>query len=201
MGIHLILLVLQVLLLFLYGVNGIAQSGASGSRRWIAAAISFAAIVSACLFLQDFVGQHIQLLLFLIIVLAYFVQLLAIDSSGWINPVLMSAIAFLAYSRLYFEWEYWWIWGIGLVLFIAIYWLISKQPERLDGISDYLLRAGVLLTLLFALEPVFFDIMKNLKPIPTIPVEEMINQNSLMLLGFLLLLVSGGFFWKEKSRS
>ncbi len=66
--------------------------------------------------------------------------------------------------------------------------------------QTYFLSAGTLLTILFMLEPVFVSVQQNLKPIPTIPISSIINQQNFLLLGVLLVLALGGFFWKEKSR-
>ncbi|MEM9869373.1 MAG: hypothetical protein AAF765_16875, partial [Bacteroidota bacterium] len=69
------------------------------------------------------------------------------------------------------------------------------------GSQDYFLKVGTLLTLLFLLEPSVDSVQQNLKPIATIPISSIVNQQNALLLAVLIILVLGGFLWKENQSS
>ena len=107
----------------------------------------------------------------------------------------------MAYASLYFWLELREVWLAIPFVVIAIIGLINKWPDFLVGLQEYFLKAGALLTLLFLVEPVVLSsVQQNLKPVATIPTDEIINQQNFLLIGVLFVLMLAGFFWKEKSR-
>ncbi|MEM8894395.1 MAG: hypothetical protein AAGC88_07450, partial [Bacteroidota bacterium] len=93
------------------------------------------------------------------------------------------------------------IWIAVILVFGVSFMLIKKWEGWFTRTQDFFLSAGLLLTALFMLEPVFVSIQQNLKPIPTIPISSIINQQNFLLMGGLLALALGGFVWQERSRS
>ncbi|MEM9390995.1 MAG: hypothetical protein AAGA02_11005 [Bacteroidota bacterium] len=199
MNIDLVLISLQALFISLYGVIGIVQSKSYGQRRWVVVLVTYMAVTMLCFFFRDYVKGNIQLTLLCLLLLDYLFQSLAF-SRKWMRIVVVSTLAFLGYGLLYFQVELMLLWLPALVVFGISFMLIRRHENWFTNAQTYFLRAGTLLTVLFTLEPVFISVQQNLKPIPTIPISSIINQHNFLLLGALLVLVLGGFFWKEKSR-
>ena len=102
---------------------------------------------------------------------------------------------------MFFQLENALVWFFIPVAFGMSFILVKKRKDLFGSARDYFLKAGLLITVLFMLEPVFASVQQNLKPVPTIPTSSIINQQNFLLLGVLVLLVLGGYVWKEKSRS
>ena len=90
---------------------------------------------------------------------------------------------------------------VGVIPVVGLlFWLIKKWSVWLTKVREYFLKAGTIITLFFVLEPVLISIQQNLKPIATIPISSIVNQQNFILLGVLVMLMLGGFVLKEKSR-
>ncbi|MEO0552371.1 MAG: hypothetical protein AAF149_04160 [Bacteroidota bacterium] len=199
MNIDLVLISLQALFITLYGVFGIIQSKSYGQRRWVVVSVSYLAVSMLCFFFPDHVKGNIQLILFFLLLLDYLFRSL-VFSNRWVRVVLLSMLLFLSYGLLYLEVENRLAWIAVPFIFGASFMCMKKWQSGFGNVQSYFLSAGTLLTILFMLEPIFISVQKNLKPIPTIPTSSIINQQNFLLLGALLVLALGGFFWKEKSR-
>ncbi|MEM0941822.1 MAG: hypothetical protein AAGI25_18845 [Bacteroidota bacterium] len=200
MTINLVLVSLQTLFLSLYGVNGIVQSIASKKRRWAAVFAILLGIAISCIFLGSYIKSNIQLLLFLLLVLDYLLRSLVFSYTRLENTLIFCAITFIAYAIMYFQWERPIVWIVAPFILVALIGLMKKWPHWFATMQEYFLKTGALLTLLFMVEPVFLSVQRNLKPIATIPITSIVNRQNCLLLSVLLLLMLGGFFWKEKSR-
>ncbi|MEM6643731.1 MAG: hypothetical protein AAF616_12185 [Bacteroidota bacterium] len=122
-------------------------------------------------------------------------------SSPRMKLFLASVLFFSSVGLLYFRFENTPLW-ISTPIAFGVSFIVVKKWRRMFGIAkDYFLKAGLLITVLFMLEPVFVSVQQNLKPVPTIPTSSIINQQNFLLLGVLVLLVLGGYLRKEKSRS
>lgn len=201
MIIDLVLASLQALFLSLYGINKVILSAANKKNLWIVVLVAFLGGVVSCILFGSYVKSNIQLFLFLVLMLDQLLRLLNFSSTRWENILVYCAIAFLAYALVYFRWETLFVWIVAPFVFMTFIGMIRKWPSWFTRTQSYFLKAGTLLTLLFVVEPVFISIQQNLKPIATIPISSIINQQNFLLLGVLLLFVLAGFFWKEKSRS
>lgn len=199
MTIDLGLVSLQALFLSLYGVNGVVQSIADKKTLWVAVFATYLGVAISCIFGGDYVKSNIQLLLFLLLVLNYFLHLLFSPSLRWAHTLIFSAITFMAYGLLYFLWESPVVWATTPLVFVAFWGLVNKWPSWFVNVQEYFLKAGSLLTLFFVVEPLLISVQQNLKPVATIPISSIINQQSFLLLSVLIMLMIGGFFWKEKS--
>ena len=199
MDIDLVLISLQALFITLYGVLGIIQSKSYGQRRWVIVLVTYLAVSMLCFFFPDHVKGNIQLILFFLLLLDYLFRSL-VFSNRWVRVVVLSMLLFLSYGLLYLEVENRLAWIAVPFIFGASFMCMKKWQSGFGNVQSYFLSAGTLLTILFMLEPIFISVQKNLKPIPTIPTSSIINQQNFLLLGALLVLALGGFFWKEKSR-
>ena len=199
MNIDLVLISLQALFITLYGVLGIIQSKSYGQRRWVIVLVTYLAVSMLCFFFPDHLKGNLQLILFCLLLLDYLFRSL-VFSNRWVSVVVLSMLLFLSYGLLYLEVENGLAWIAVPFIFGASFMCMKKWQSGFGNVQSYFLSAGTLLTILFMLEPIFISVQKNLKPIPTIPTSSIINQQNFLLLGALLLLVLGGFFWKEKSR-
>mgnify|MGYP001799406592 CR=1 FL=1 len=199
MNIDLVLISLQALFITLYGVLGIIQSKSYGQRRWVIVLVTYLAVSMLCFFFPDHVKGNIQLILFFLLLLDYLFRSL-VFSNRWVRVVVLSMLLFLSYGLLYLEVENRLAWIAVPFIFGASFMCMKKWQSGFGNVQSYFLSAGTLLTILFMLEPIFISVQKNLKPIPTIPTSSIINQQNFLLLGALLVLALGGFFWKEKSR-
>ncbi|WP_299530228.1 hypothetical protein [Ulvibacterium sp.] len=201
MAIDLVLVGLQTVFLSLYGTNGVVESIRHKKISCVSVLITFLGIALLCIFLESYIRYNLQLLVFLLLILDYMLHLYAPDSGRLGKTVVFAGITFMAYAHLYFWLE---LPIIGLAapfFYVALLGMMNKWPKFLVDLKEYFLKAGALLTLLFMVEPVALSsIQQNLKPIATIPIAQIINRQNFWLLGALVVLMLGGFFWKEKSR-
>lgn len=200
MNIDLVLGSLQAIFISLYGVVGIVRSDTHRKKRWVAVVLTYLAVTILCLSFRDDVKGNIQLILFLLLLLDYLFRLLGFS----LKPkrlLIDCALTFLSGYLLSFEVENMLAWAAALLVSGVSFVLVKKWKDWFVDAQAYFQRAGTLLTVLFMLEPLFSGIQQNLKPIAAIPITSIVNQQNFLLLGALLALVLGGFFWKEKSRS
>ena len=200
MTIDSVLLCLQAVLLGLYGINGVAQTAACKTAQWIAAFISLLGFLIGCIFLESYVKSNIQLLLLFLLVINYILHFGGFKIGNIAKTVIYTGIVFQAYALLYFQLELTEAWLIIPFIVFAIAALLQRRLDILHSYQEYFLKAGVLLTVLFMIDPVVLSIQKNMKPIATIPMSSVVNQQTILLLGVLMGLALGGFLWKEKVR-
>lgn len=200
MNIDLILICLQVIFICLYGVVEFVQSKSVGKSRWLVLLFSYAAMTSLGFFFPDQAKGNLQLILFLLLMVAFTFATLGF-SSPRVKLFLTSAMFFSSVGLFYFRIENTLLWISTPMTFGVLFIVVKKWKDLFEGAREYFLRAGMLITLFFMVEPVFVSIQQNLKPVPTIPTSSIINQQNFLLLGILVLLVLGGYLWKEKSRS
>ncbi|MGD1889380.1 MAG: hypothetical protein ACFB15_02065 [Cyclobacteriaceae bacterium] len=201
MTIDVVLISLQALLLNLYGMNGIVQSVAADKKHWIIILATFLVVIISSVFWGDLLRSNAQFFLLLVLALDYLLRVSGFSSTWWENTLVLGAMTFMSYTLVYFWWASPVVWVAVPLVFAALLGLINRWPDWFTNGQEYFLTAGALLTLLFAAEPVFVSVQQNLKPIATIPISSIINPQNFLLLGGLLVLVLGGFFWKEKSKS
>ncbi|MEO1049567.1 MAG: hypothetical protein AAFX87_03040 [Bacteroidota bacterium] len=200
MTIDFTLVCLQTIFLMLYGMNGMVESIANDKRRWIATFAAFLMGSMFCIFLENHVKSNIQLILLLLLGLDYLIHLRVSDARSPGKTLVSALIAFMAYSSMHFQLELNMVWLVVPFFLVANIGIINKWPDFLTNLQEYFLKAGALITLLFMLEPVAISVQQNLKPVATIPISSIINTQNFLLLGALLVLVLGGFLWKEKLR-
>ncbi|MEM8965855.1 MAG: hypothetical protein AAGE93_05525 [Bacteroidota bacterium] len=200
MTIDLVLISLQILLLNLYGMNGIARSVAADKKHWIIILATFLVVAISSIFLGDLLKSNVQLLLLVLLVLGYLLPVSGFSSTQWASTLVFAIIVFMSYALVYFWWESPLVWGAVPLVFVPLFLVMNKWPNWFANGQEYFLTAGALLTVLFVAEPIFVSVQQNLKPIATIPISSIINPQNFLLLGGLLVLVLGGFFWKEKSK-
>ncbi|MEM6845508.1 MAG: hypothetical protein AAF632_25060 [Bacteroidota bacterium] len=201
MTIDVVLLSLQTLLLSLYGLNGVVQSVAVKKKRWVAVIVSFLVVVILSIFLGDLLKSNIQRVLLLLLVMGYLLPVSGFSSTQWASTLVFANIVFMSFALVSFWWESPVVWGSVPLVLMPLFLVMNKWPDWFAKRQEYFLTAGALLTVLFIAEPVFVSVQQNLKPIATIPITSIINPQNFLLLGGLLVLVLGGFFWKEKSKS
>ena len=199
MNIDLVVISLQAIFISLYGVIGTIQPKSYGKRRWAMVLLTYLALTTLYFFFQHYIKENIHLILFFLLFLDYLFQSFFL-SMKWMRVLLVSTLAFLSYGLLYFQVQIMLLWLVAPLVFGISFLLIKRYEDWFMNAQTYFLSAGTLLTILFMLEPVFVSVQQNLKPIPTIPISSIINQQNFLLLGVLLVLALGGFFWKEKSR-
>ncbi|MEM9675236.1 MAG: hypothetical protein AAF992_21775 [Bacteroidota bacterium] len=200
MTIDVVLICLQALLLNLYGMNGVVQSVAVKKKRWVAVVVSFLVVVISSIFLGDLLKSNAQLLLLVLLVLDYLLPVSGFSSTQWTSTLVFATIVFMSFALVYFWWESSVVGGAVPLVFVPLFLLMNKRSNWFANRQEYFLTAGALLTLLFMAEPVVVSVQQNLKPIATIPISSIINPQNFLLLGGLLILLLGGFFWKEKSK-
>lgn len=200
MTIDFVLVCLQTIFLMLYGMNGVVQSIADDKKRWVASFAAFSVGFMFCILAESYVKSNIQLLLLLLLVLDYIFHLRGSESRGLEKTLVFAGIIFMTYASLYFQLELPVVWLAAPFIFAALIGLLNQWPGFLLNLQEYFLKAGALLTLLFLAEPVALSVQQNLKPMATIPISSIINTQNFLLLGVLLVLMLGGFFWKEKLR-
>lgn len=200
MTIDLVLICLQTFFLSLYGVGGLVDSKAERNVHWGTVFLCLLAGLLVCIFLESPVKSNLQFVLLLLLALDYLLSLRGFGSQSLGKLLVFSGIAFMAYTSLYFQLALPVVWLATAFVLVVLIGLIKKWPAFLLGFQGYFLRVGTLLTLLFMAEPAILSVQQNLKPTATIPTSSIINQPNLLLLGGLLVLVLGGFFWKEKIR-
>ncbi|MEL7004434.1 MAG: hypothetical protein AAFN93_17110 [Bacteroidota bacterium] len=200
MTIDLILVSLQTLFLSLYGVNGLVHSTRVKKVYWVAVFATFSGLAVLYIFLAAYLEINIQLIVFILLMLNYILHLGSSTSRRLEKTLVHAGIVFVAYTLIYFKLELSVIWLIAPFVLITIAGLINQWPAFLANLQEYFLKAGALLTMLFMIEPVALSVQQNMKPVATIPVSSIINQQNFLLLGVLVVLVLVGFFWKEKSR-
>ena len=199
MNVELVLIGLQTLFLSLYGASGTAQFLSDKRRGWIAFTIVFLMVAFSCIFFKSQMKGSIQLILFLLLVLDYLLHSL-IPSSKWKRALISSIITFMSCSLIFLQWQNVMVW-VGVIPVVGLlFWLIKKWSVWFTKVREYFLKAGTIITLFFVLEPVLISIQQNLKPIATIPLSSIVNQQNFILLGVLVMLMLGGFVLKEKSR-
>ncbi|MEM9830299.1 MAG: hypothetical protein AAF944_06655 [Bacteroidota bacterium] len=201
MTIDVVLVSLQTLFLSLYGMNGIIRSVTADKKHWIIILATFLVVVISSIFLGDLFKSNVQLLLFLLLVLDYLLSVSGFSSTQWASTLVFATIVFMSFALVSSWWESPVVWGAVLLVFVPLFLVMNKWPNWFVNRQEYFLTAGALLTVLFVMEPVFVSVQQNLKPIATIPITSIINPQNFLLLGGLLILVLGGFFWKEKSKS
>ena len=198
MTVELVLIGLQMLFLILYGASGTAQFLSDKRRGWIAFTIVFLMIAFSCIFFESQMKGSIQLILFLLLVLDYLLHALN-PPSKWKRALISSMITFMSCSLIFLQWPNVMV-GVGVIPVVGLlFWLIKKWSVWLTKVREYFLKAGTIITLFFVLEPVLISIQQNLKPMATIPISSIVNQQNFILLGVLVMLMLGGFVLKEKS--
>lgn len=200
MNLDWVLIGLQVLFITLYGAIGIIQSKPFEKNRWMTVIATYLTVSLLCIYSGDEFSGNIQLIVFLFLLLASMLQLIVFHSL-LTRSLISGTLAFLGFGLLYFRMENWVVWLMAPLVFSIFFVTVKKWQDWFVQVQTYFLRASMLVTVLYLLEPVFMSIQKNLKPIPTIPVSSIINQQNFLLLAVLAVFVLGGFFWKEKSRS
>jgi len=199
MNIDLVLIGLQVIFISLYGVTEVVESKLTGKSRWLSVLSSYLAVCLLGFFFPEQMKENIQLVLFVLLLLVVALEVLAVPLSTG-RLFLASILTILSYGLIYLQVENMGLWLVTPLLFGATFLLVEKWRNRFSEALPFLLRAPMLLTVLLMLEPMFLGIQQNLKPVPTIPINSIINQQNFLLLGALVLLVVSGFFWKEKLR-
>ena len=109
-----------------------------------------------------------------------------------------SGIALTSIFILYFTLENIPIFTLVIVLTSLPVFLSKKWCLLLALQKEYLIKVGTFLTVFFLLEPVLIDVQKNLKPIATIPIDFIVNEHNLFVLGGLSLLLLLGYVTNEK---
>jgi len=199
MDIELVLITLQALFISLYGVTEIVHSHSLGKRSWITVATVYLSISLLSIFFGVVLKESIHLQLISVLIVGYFLQFF-VSNYKVAKLVLLSLLIGLSSGLQFFPVANMLVW-VAAPLFLGFSFVLAiKKKSWTANSKTYFLQAGTLLTVFFLLEPVFIGIQGNLKPVPTIPFTSIINQQNFLLLGLLLLLVLGGFFWKEKSR-
>ncbi len=200
MTIDLVLACLQTLFLSLYGMGRLTSAEVAKMPRTVVIVVIFSVGIATCYLVEGLVSSNIQLTLLLVLALNYLLSLRSDDGSNLVKLAVSSGITLIAYLPLYFQLNLSLVWlAIPLVLAVTV-GLLNSWTKYLANFQEYFLKAGTLITLLFMAEPVILSIQQNLKPVATIPLSSIINQENLLLLGGLLVLVIGGFIWKEKIR-
>ena len=200
MTIDLVLISLQTLFLSLFGLNGLAQCAKDKKIYLVAVFTTFLGLAGLSIFFSDYLKSHVQLVIFLLLVVNYILHLEG-PRYGKLEKILVySSLVIMASTLLFFQFELSPIWFVAPFVFVGLILLVNKGLGFLGNQQEYFLKAGALLTLLFMIEPVALSVQQNLKPVATIPMSSIINQQNLILLGVLIVLMLLGFFWKEKSR-
>ena len=200
MTIDLVLISLQTLFLSLFGLNGLAQCAKDKKIYLVAVFTTFLGLAGLSIFFSDYLKSHVQLVIFLLLVVNYILHLEG-PRYGKLEKILVySSLVIMASTLLFFQFELSLIWFVAPFVFVGLILLVNKGLGFLGNQQEYFLKAGALLTLLFMIEPVALSVQQNLKPVATIPMSSIINQQNLILLGVLIVLMLLGFFWKEKSR-
>ena len=201
MTIDLVLISLQTLFLSLFGMNGLAQFKKDKQVYLALVLVALLGLAGLSIFFSDYLKSHVQLVIFLLLVVNYILHL---EGPGYrkLEKILVySSIVFMAFTLTFFQLELSLIWFVAPFVFVGLMiLLINNRLGFLGSFQEYFLKAGALLTLLFMIEPVALSGQQNLKPVATIPMSSIINQQNLILLGGLIVLMLVGFFWKEKSR-
>ncbi|MEL6557939.1 MAG: hypothetical protein AAFQ94_07135 [Bacteroidota bacterium] len=195
-----VLIGLQALLLGLHGITGVVYESMHKKTRWIVACVVFLVFAISCIWLEDYVRNNIQLLLIMLLGSHFLLYIGGFSAGKSLKIAIAAGIAFAAYALLYLHLQLTVAWLVVPFILICLIGLLHKQFNFLLKFQDYALKAGVLLTLFFMVEPVVLEIQKNLKPIATIPLASVINQQNILLLAALMVLTLGGFLWKEKIR-
>ena len=196
MNIDLILVCLQAIFICLHGVVEFVESKSVRKSRWLVLLFSYAALTSVGFFFPDQVKENLQLILFLLLTVVFLFETLGLSSQR-VKLFLTILLFFLSAGLLYFQFENTLVWISTPVAFGVLFLVVKKWKDLFELAREYFLRAGMLITVLFMLEPVFVSVQQNLKPVPTIPTSSIINQQNFLLLGVLVLLVLGGYLWKE----
>ena len=201
MTINLVLISLQTLFLLFYGVEGLSKAAGQDKKHWTLFAITSVVTSIACFLLKDFVAGSIQLLLLFSLLANYLLFLWSQNVVKWGRTFTLSILVTLTCAISYFQWQSDLIWMIAPFGLALLCWLTYQQVLQFSAFADYFLKAGVLLTVLLALEPISNAVLQNLKPVPTIPLDAINSWQNFLLLGTLVMLAFGGFVWKEKTRS
>ncbi|MEM1340645.1 MAG: hypothetical protein AAGF96_23010 [Bacteroidota bacterium] len=201
MTIDFVLVSLQTLFLCLYGAQDITSLVSDRKVYWLVVATVFFCSTLACIYFGSFIKNNAQLIIFLLLLPNYLLHLGGADFGKLLKTVILAGITFMAYASLYLRLELPEGWLIIPFVFVALIGMTNKWLGFLVKLQEYFLKAGTLLTLLFMVEPIVLgSVQQNLKPVATIPLTEIINQQNFLLLGALIALMLAGFFWKEKSR-
>ncbi|WP_462247887.1 hypothetical protein [Ekhidna sp.] len=200
MTIDLILLSFQALFLSMYGIVALMRNNGRW-KLWLLLSTFILAAILKLINKEAVLEDNIIALLFVVLILNYLVKLFINPWTVWIERFIVSCIVFFSFGLILFQLDK--IEGQGMVIFIywLIVWIASKWKDSISNHQNFFLKSGTIITVFLALEPVFANILQNLKPVPTIPISSIINQQNFLLLGVFLMLLLGGFFWKEKSRS
>ena len=200
MTIDYVLIGLQALLLGLHGITDVVYESMDKKRRWIVTCVVFQGFAISCIWLEDYARNNIQLLLIMLLGSRFLLNIAGLGAGKSLKIAIAAGITFAAYALLYFHLQLDAAWLIAPLILIFLIGLLHEQFDFLRKFQDYALKAGMLLTLLFMAEPVALEIQKNLKPIATIPLASVINQQNILLLAVLMVLTLGGFLWKERIR-
>lgn len=198
MTIDLVLIYVQSIFLILYSLSRVIQPQPVHKKELALATLVFLGIAIASFFAGDAIKSNLQLILLMLLALDYVISILNNSGKHWQFLPLFSAIITLSYFLIYLHWDHILIRIASAVLIVVLFGLIKKWPKWFKNNQIYFRKSGTLLTLFFLLEPVLQSIQQNMKPISTIPINHVLNLQSFLLVGALLLLILGGFLWKEK---
>lgn len=201
MTIDVILLGLQTFFLGVYAFSGILRSIRKKKTHWFVVLGTFSGLAVLCFFGENFIEAHVQIIILALLVLNYISFLFDLDEERLEKTIGLAGLVFMAYAPFYLGLELPQVWMAGPFIFMLFFGLISIRFDFLKGSQDYFLKVGTLLTLLFLLEPSVDSVQQNLKPIATIPISSIVNQQNALLLAVLIILVLGGFLWKENQSS
>ncbi|MEM9142775.1 MAG: hypothetical protein AAGA86_07285 [Bacteroidota bacterium] len=169
----------------------------TNKASWIAVFATFLGFSLLCLFWKGLIQNHVQHIILSLLALDYIFQVQNPDDNSFKTVTGYAGISFMAFTATYFRLELSKFWLILPFVVVTLLFLVNRWPSLIRNQHAYFCKAGTLLTLLLMAEPIALGVQQNLKPIATIPIDSIFNQRNFVLLGVLLLLVLGGFLWKE----
>lgn len=199
MTIDVVLLSLQIVLLSCYAVSGISKPLFDKKIYRIVILVICSSIVTVGYFFEHYLKSNIQLTIFLLFVLNYVIHWSSYTSKRFVKTIISVCLFWMAFALSYFGLGLSEIWLIVPFIFLILISFVRIPSKFFLNLEEFSLKVGTLLTLFFLLEPIALSVQQNLKPIATIPLSSIINQQNFFLLAGLIILVLGGFLWKEKS--
>ncbi len=200
MTIDVVLLSLQIVFLGCYAVRGITKPLFDKKIYRIAILAICLSIVTVGYFFESYLKNNIQLIILLLLVLNYIFHWPSYTSKRLGKAIIFVCLFSMVFALCYFRLELSEIWLIVPFVLLILITFIRIPSKFFLNLEEFSLKIGTLLTLFFLLEPVALSVQQNLKPIATIPLSSIINQQNFLLLAGLVILVLGGFLWKEKSK-
>ncbi|MEM8907841.1 MAG: hypothetical protein AAGD05_08350 [Bacteroidota bacterium] len=200
MSIDLTLIILQALFLSLYGTTGMVEAVGKKKERWSIVLVPFLTIAFVSVSLGGIVKGKSQPILLFLLVLDYGIRFRSSDAIPLLKTFVSATIFFLAFVTFYFWWGTPLLWGVVLLVFAIIAGLSNKWPKALIRRMAYFQKSAVVITLFFLMEPSIVSVQQNLKPVATVPITSIINEQNFLLLAVLAIFLLIGFFWNEKSR-